>query len=289
MASDGVTTKRTIGDFTCEGRVALVTGGARGLGYAFCEALAESGAAVAILDIGQPTHEALGKLRSLGVKAEFYKTNVSDKDQVDEVVAQVVKDFGYIDIWYVVALFYYTRRKRAAANVCFDQSVNAAGVVKDEPFLETSMSNIRRTLDVNLIGSYLVAQSCARVMSTQGRGGSIIFIATLTSYQATPVQNISIYSASKAAIRGLIKPMAMELAPHGIRVNSISPGYMMTDMTRMLGEQNPELIKAFSKESMFGRMGKPEELRGVLIFLASGASSYMTGQDILVDGGVSSW
>lgn len=161
--------------------------------------------------------------------------------------------------------------------------------MKDEPFLETTMSNIRRTLDVNTIGAYLVAQSCARVMSTQGRGGSIIFVATLTSYQATPVQNISIYSASKAALRGLIKPMAMELAPHGIRVNSISPGYMMTDMTKMLGEQNPELIKAFSKESMFGRMGKPEELRGVLIFLASGASSYMTGQDVLVDGGVSSW
>ncbi|OIW32926.1 NAD(P)-binding protein [Coniochaeta ligniaria NRRL 30616] len=266
MASNSVTAKRTIADFTCEGKVAVVTGGARGLGYAFCEALAESGASVAILDIGQPSDEALEKLRSFGVKAEFYKTNVCDEEQVAKVVDQVVKEFGYVDI-----------------------NVNAAGIVKDEPFLETSISNIRRTLDVNTIGAYLVAQSCARVMSKQGRGGSIIFVATLTSYQATPVQNISIYAASKAALRGLIKPMAMELAPHGIRVNSISPGYMMTDMTKMLGEQNPELIKAFSKESMFGRMGKPEELRGVLIFLASGASSYMTGQDVLVDGGVSSW
>jgi NAD(P)-dependent dehydrogenase (short-subunit alcohol dehydrogenase family) len=104
MASNGVSAKRTIGDFTCEGRVAVVTGGARGLGYAFCEALAESGASVAILDIGQPAEEALEKLRSLGVKAEFYKTNVSDKDQVDEVVGQVVKEFGYIDIWYVGVL-----------------------------------------------------------------------------------------------------------------------------------------------------------------------------------------
>jgi sorbose reductase len=181
----------------------------------------------------------------------------------------------------------HRRRKGASANWCF--SVNAAGVVKDEPFLETSMSNIQRTIDVNLVGSFLVAQSCARVMSTQGRGGSIIFVATLTSYQATPVQNISIYGASKGAIRGLIPHMAMELAPHGIRVNSISPGYMMTDMTKALNEQVPGLIDSFSKESMFGRMGKPEELRGVLIFLASGASSYMTGQDILVDGGVSKW
>lgn len=102
MASNSTSTKRTIGDFTCDGKVALVTGGARGLGYAFCEALAESGASVAILDIGQPADEALEKLRSFGVKAEFYKTNVSDKDQVDQVVQQIVKDFRYIDIWYVI-------------------------------------------------------------------------------------------------------------------------------------------------------------------------------------------
>lgn len=103
MASNSVTAKRTIADFTCEGKVALVTGGARGLGYAFCEALAESGASIAILDIGQPSKEALEKLRSFGVKAGFYKTNVSDKEQVDQIVGQVVKDFGYLDIWYVNA------------------------------------------------------------------------------------------------------------------------------------------------------------------------------------------
>lgn len=103
MASNSVTAKRTIADFTCEGKVAVVTGGARGLGYAFCEALAESGASVAILDIGQPSDEALEKLRSQGVKAEFYQTNVCDEEQVSQVVQQVVKEFGYLDIKSVAA------------------------------------------------------------------------------------------------------------------------------------------------------------------------------------------
>lgn len=126
MAAHDVTAKRTIGDFTCEGKVALVTGGARGLGYSFCEALAESGASVAILDIGQPAEEALGKLRSLGVKAEFYKANVSDQDQVDQVVGQVVKEFGYIDIWYVEDLSRLTEDEahRAATNAAFYSAVS---------------------------------------------------------------------------------------------------------------------------------------------------------------------
>lgn len=118
MASNIETAKRTISDFTCEGRVALVTGGSRGLGYAFCEALAESGASVAILDIGQPADEVLEKLRSLGVKAEFYKTNVADKDQVDQVVGQVVKDFGFIDIWYVASPSRSQKKEKGTANGC---------------------------------------------------------------------------------------------------------------------------------------------------------------------------
>ncbi|CCX04581.1 Similar to 2-dehydro-3-deoxy-D-gluconate 5-dehydrogenase; acc. no. Q05528 [Pyronema omphalodes CBS 100304] len=259
---------RTTTDFTCEGKVALVTGGNRGLGYAFCLALAESGASIAILDIGTPNDTGLSALRALGVKAEFYSCDVSSASSVDTVVKQVAADFGGIDI-----------------------CINAAGIVKDEPFLETSLENIQRTLNVNTIGAFLVAQSCGRVMAEQGkeRGGSIIFIATLTSYQATPIQKISIYSASKAALRGLIKPMAMEMAPYGVRVNSISPGYMLTDMTRELEKQQPGLIEGFNKEAMLGRMGKPEELRGVVLLLASQAGSYITGQDFLVEGGVSSW
>jgi sorbose reductase len=115
MASNVETAKRTISDFTCEGKVALVTGGSRGLGYAFAQALAESGASVAILDIGEPAAEVLEKLRSFGVKAEFYKTNVADKEQVDKVVDQVKKDFEYLDIWYVASL---SRSQKKERGIC---------------------------------------------------------------------------------------------------------------------------------------------------------------------------
>ncbi|KAI5810859.1 hypothetical protein BZA77DRAFT_326510 [Pyronema omphalodes] len=262
------TTPRTTTDFTCEGKVALITGGNRGLGYTFCCALAESGASIAILDIGVCNASNLSHLRSFGVKAEFYSCDISSASSVSTVIQQVVADFGGIDI-----------------------CINAAGIVQDQPFLETSLENIQRTLAVNTIGAFLVAQECGRVMASQGkeRGGAIIFVATLTSYQTTQRQRISIYSASKAALRGLIKPLAMEMAPHGVRVNSISPGYMLTDMTRELEKQQPGLIEGFGKEAMLGRMGRPEELRGVVLLLASQAGSYITGQDFLVEGGVSSW
>lgn len=119
--------------------------------------------------------------------------------------------------------------------------------------------------------------------------GSIIFIASILSHMSIAVQNLSVYSASKAAVRGLIKPMAMELAPYGIRVNSISPGPMKTAMYEEASKVSPAFANQMEKETMFGRVGIPEELKGAMLFLCSQMSSWTTRQDLLCDGGASSY
>lgn len=151
------------------------------------------------------------------------------------------------------------------------------------------------------IGSFLVAQACANAMvrkrehlgppdaGEESLTGCIVFIASVATHISTTVQNISVYTASKAAVRGLVKPMAMELAPHGIRVNSLSPGPMRTAMYDTVSEKSPAFAYQMSKETMFGRVGFPEELKGCILFLCSQASAWYTGQDLLVDGGASSW
>jgi sorbose reductase len=150
-------------------------------------------------------------------------------------------------------------------------------------------------------GSFLVAQACANSMvrrrEKEGKPaagqetttGNIVFIGSIATHISTAVQTISCYSASKAAVRGLVKPLAYELGQYGIRVNSLSPGYMMTDMMRGLQVKEPNLVKQFEKETLFGRIGFPEELKGAILFLCSRASGWYTGQDLLVDGGASSY
>lgn len=248
--------------------------------------LARAHCNVAILDIGGTASEGVENLR-LGnaIKVEYYTCDISIKSQVDEVIARIEKDFGRIDI-----------------------NVNAAGVVKDEPFLATTEENLDRTFAINFKGSFFVAQACAAMMIKRVRlspstskppvdpsvdGGSIVFIASISTHIPSIAQNISAYVGSKEAIRGLVKPLAIELAPYGIRVNSLSPGYMMTDMMQGLQRQQPDLVQQFMQETLLGggeRIGKPEELQGPLLMLCSRkAGGWMTGQDILVDGGAAGW
>ena len=265
--------------FSLSGSTAVVTGGARGLGLGFAEALASVGCNVAILDIQQESSPALRGLASTyNVKVEYYRTDITSREQVSSVVARIESDFGGIHI-----------------------NINAAGVVTDEPFLTTSDANLASTFAVNFTGSFLVAQACANSMvrrykslpdgtspAKEPNTGTIVFIASIATHISTTVQRISCYSASKAAVRGLVKPLAMELAEYGIRVNSLSPGYMMTEMMRQLQVQKPDLVQQFEKETLFGRIGLPEELKGAMLWLcASKASGWYTGQDLLVDGGAS--
>lgn len=246
--------------------------------------LARAHCNVAILDIGRAASEGVDHLRTThGVRIEYYTCDISSKAQVVDTIERVQQDFGRIDI-----------------------NVNAAGVVTDEPFISTSEDTINRTFAINFTGSFLVAQACAASMIKRieasllsppvdpaVEGGSIVFIASISTHLPSMAQNIAPYVGSKAAVRGLVKPLAVELAPYGIRVNSLSPGYMMTDMMEGLQRRQPDLVRQFQRETLLGggrRIGRPDELQGPLLMLCSRrAGGWMTGQDLLVDGGAASW
>ena len=250
--------------------------------------LASAQCNIAALDILPEPSSALLDLSSKhGIKVEYYRVDITSQTDVSKAIEQIEASFPSIDI-----------------------NVNAAGIVSDEPFLTTTISNIERTFAVNFTGSFLVAQACANSMvkrlskghaaddtasapiqvDPSKQGGSIVFVGSIATHTASTAQNISAYVASKGAVRSLVKPLAMELAPYGIRVNSLSPGYMMTDMMRGLQKQQPDLVGQFEKETMFGRIGNPDEVKGAMLFLcARNASGWVTGQDILVDGGATSW
>jgi sorbose reductase len=269
--------------FSLSGQTAVVVGAARGLGLAFAEILAAANCNIAVLDILEEPSPALFELRNKhSVRVQYYRVDITVSEQIDAAIHRIETEFTSIDI-----------------------NVIAAGIVKDEPFLITSRQNIERTFAVNFTGSFLVAQACANsmvkrlsstnnntgsIMDPSKEGGSIVFIGSIATHIASTAQNISAYVASKGAVRSLVKPLAMELAQYGIRVNSLSPGYMMTDMMRGLQTEQPDLVGQFEKETLFGRIGNPEEVKGALLFLcARGASGWVTGQDILVDGGAASW
>jgi sorbose reductase len=264
--------------FSLQHQTAMITGAARGLGLTFATILAAAGANIAAVDILETPSSSLHGLASqYGVKVEYYQCDITSPTQINETMLRIESDFGSVNI-----------------------NINAAGVVTDEPFMATTEANIDRTFNVNFKGSLFVAQACAASMikhskidvassATQSSNKSIVFIASISTHMPSSAQNISVYIASKAAVRGLVKPLAVELAPHGIRVNSLSPGYTMTDMMRGLQQQHPDLVDGFARESMFGRIGQPNDLAGPMLMLCSPAGGWMTGQDILIDGGAASW
>ncbi|KAJ9657223.1 hypothetical protein H2198_004449 [Neophaeococcomyces mojaviensis] len=266
--------------YDLRGKTAVVTGAARGLGLAFAEALASAGCNIAVVDILPKPLDALYELQSkYDIIVKYYQGDITSQTQVQEIVSQVVRDFERIDI-----------------------NINAAGVVTDQAFLTTSPENIQRTFAVNVNGSFFVAQACANAMVNRYKSehgnvptknattGTIVFIASIATHIVSSAQQISCYTASKAAVKGMVKPVAMELSRYGIRVNSLSPGYTMTDMMRDLQNRQPDLVKQFEGETLFGRIGLPQELQGAILWLCSDrASGWYTGQDLLLDGGASSW
>jgi NAD(P)-dependent dehydrogenase (short-subunit alcohol dehydrogenase family) len=182
--------------------------------------------------------------------------------------------------------------------------VTAAGIVRDKPFLETAADEARRVLDVNvssqtdvvkrntdnthqkIMGTFLSVQLAAKHMRDQNTGGSIVMIASIAARAAIPSQRLSIYGASKGAVRTLGRQLAVELGPLGIRVNSISPGYIATEMTKGLAITNPELMAVFNSAAPLQRIGDRADLKTAVGYLLSDAAAYTTGSDILVTGGL---
>ncbi|KAH8691882.1 short chain dehydrogenase [Talaromyces proteolyticus] len=245
-------------------KTAVVTGGARGIGLALARQVAELGGNVAVLDyLSQPDDEFDELEKTFGIKARFYQTDVTKKESLEQSFAEVVAEFGRID-----------------------GCVTAAGIVYDAPFLGDSWENVIRAQMVNVVGTYFSAQLAARQMEAQGTGGSIVMIASICAHQTLPTQHVSSYSASKGAVKSLGHALAVELGPKNIRVNTISPGYIYTAMIEGVMERFPSLAALMRDDPPLGRIGNRADIKGAVAYYLSDASSYVTGNDILVTGGL---
>jgi len=253
--------------FSLEGNVALVTGGSRGIGRATALGFAEAGADVAVASRKLADLEKVAdEIRGVGRKALPVEAHVGRMDQIGGLVETVVAEFGKIDIL-----------------------VNNAGT---SPALATVLETDERLWDsimnLNLKGMYFLSQAVARVMKEHG-GGKIINVASMDGYK--PEVGVGIYSISKAAVLMVTKSMALELAQHNIRVNAIAPGAVSTRILDShwfhLPEEEAKRQKAeLGKMAPLQRVGEPDEMVGAMVYLASDASSFMTGETLLVDGGM---
>jgi NAD(P)-dependent dehydrogenase (short-subunit alcohol dehydrogenase family) len=265
--------------FDLGGKVAVVTGGAGILGRGFCGALADRGAKVALVDVSaEAARNAAEELAINGREIFPVLCDVSDPQSVKSMVEAVIKTFGRIDVLHN----------------------NAASKSRDllaffAPFESYSIDVWREIMSVNIDGMFLVAQAVGSQMIAQGTGGSMIMTASIygvvapdqriyegSNYMGVAINTPAVYSASKAAVIGLAKYLATYWAEQKIRVNVLTPGGIESG-------QNDVFRNRYSNRVPLGRMGRDDELHGALVFLASEASSYVTGQNVIVDGGMSCW
>jgi NAD(P)-dependent dehydrogenase (short-subunit alcohol dehydrogenase family) len=245
--------------FDISGRKALVTGAARGIGKVLALTLAEAGCDVSLVGLHiEGLEEVAAELHRIGVKALAYQVDVSKKDEVDRAFSKTAKEFGRLDI-----------------------CVNNAGVSFQMPVEDMPEEEWDNIIDTNMKGVFLCSQAAARIMIPQ-RSGCIINLASISGHAVNVPQKQAVYNSSKAGVAMLTKSMALEWAEYGIRVNALSPGYMKTEMTL---STMSHLFPEWEAITPLGRLGEPEELRGALLFLASDASSYMIGHDMIIDGG----
>jgi glucose 1-dehydrogenase len=245
-----------------EGKVAIVTGGARGIGLAVARRYVAEGAAVVIADIEEEAGRAAA--RALGeVRCRFVATDVGDVGGARKLVAETCSAFGQLDIL-----------------------VNNAGIIHAADFLELAEADFDRVLRVNLKGAFLVGQAAARQMVAQVKagkpGGAIINMSSINAAVAIP--NQAPYCVSKGGLSQLTKVMALALAPYGIRVNAIGPGSIMTQMMATIATDREAKRRVLTRTPL-GRIGESDEVAAVAAFLASSEASYVTGEVIYVDGG----
>lgn len=251
--------------FSLKDRVGIVTGGGQGLGRAFALAFAEAGAQVVIAELNPETGErTAAEVRGLGREALAVVTDVRRRDSAAAMVAETVRRFGRLDFL-----------------------MNNAGISRWGAAESVSEADWREVMDVNVNGVFFCAQEAARAMMSRG-GGSIINIASMSGLIVNRPQAQASYNASKAAVIHLTRSLAAEWAPHNIRVNAISPGYMEGPMAGPFFN-DPKIGGIWLDGTPMKRPGRPEELGPLAVFLASDASSFMTGSNVVIDGGYSIW
>lgn len=239
------------------GKTALVTGASRGIGRAIALRLAEDGANVAVIYAGSAdkAEAVVNEITALGVNAKAYRCNVADSAAVNETVKAMTNDLGKIDIL-----------------------VNNAGITRDGLMLRMKDEDFDAVLDTNLKGAFNMIRACYSGFIRK-KSGRIINISSVSGIMGNAGQ--ANYSASKAGVIGLTKSVARELASRGITCNAVAPGFIQTDMTENLGDNNPLL-----NSIPLGRMGKPEDIAAAVAFLASDSAAYITGEVLKVDGGL---
>jgi NAD(P)-dependent dehydrogenase (short-subunit alcohol dehydrogenase family) len=243
-----------------DGRVAIVTGGARGIGFETAKALKENGATVVIVDI----NVELGAKASKELAVGFFQADLTQLDQVTSLASDIQHQHGRIDI-----------------------AFNNAGVCVNVPSEECSGEDWRRVIDINLNAVFYCCREFGKVMLKQGKG-SIINTASMSGIISNTPQPQSAYNASKAGVIMLTKSLAGEWASRGVRVNAIAPGYIGTEMTK-IGMSNESWYKVWKEMTPMGRVGEPREVAAPVVFLASDASSYFTGSVLTMDGGYTCW
>lgn len=264
-----------ISSFRLEGRIALVTGGGRGLGFAIAQALAQAGARVAVAEIDPALCDAAErKLRDAGHEALGVRTDVTSRVSVDEAVSTVAKAWGSIDV--LVNNVGTGYRKQ-------DNWATPASI----PFELVSEQNWRLVQDVNLTSVFHCCQAVSGPMLAKGKG-AIVNVASISGMVGNIKRHNASYCAAKAGVIMLTKQVASSWAPHGIRVNAIAPGYMRTEMGA-LAIDDPNVKELLPTMTPMARAGEPRELGGAAVFLASDASSFMTGQTLVIDGGYTLW
>lgn len=251
-------TKETM--FSLKGKKAVITGGARGIGKVVAEHMAMMGADIAIMDLlkDEGTETAKEIEKNYGVKAQAYVCDVTKPDDVDNMINQIAKDFDGLDVLF-----------------------NNAGIVLHKAALDVTPEEWVKIIDVNTNGVFFVARAFAKKLIELGRPGSIINNASMSGTIVNIPQEQASYNTSKAAVVHMTKSLAVEWIQFGIRVNSISPGYMFTDLTAHVRK---DWIEEWTALSPYKRLGKPEELAGAVIYLASDCSSFTSGCDIIIDG-----
>ena len=254
--------------FSLAGRSALVTGGARGIGHAYCQALGQAGASVAIVDVDAAlADEAAHGLIASGIDAIAAVADVTDRDQVSRAVQQVADHFGSLTI-----------------------GINNAGIGVWEDAESMQASEWRRVLSVNLDAVFWCAQAEAHLMLAAGYG-KIINTASMSGSIVNAPQNQAAYNTSKAGVIHLTRSLAAEWAPRGVLVNCISPGYTRTKLMDDLLETpvGKEMMPQWVARIPLGRVASVTDLQGGVVYLASAASDYLTGHDLVIDGGYSAW